>query len=451
MRLSRLAAVRLGTPGPNPGQAPSPQPGRGWSRRGFLLRAAAGTFAPLLPCPAIAQSAAAGGRVAVVGGGFAGMTCARFIKRMDSRITVTLVEANPTFTACPLSNAVIAGLRDLKAQEFGYDKLSGEQILTNFAPATTVDAGARVVGLSNGTRVFYDRLVLAPGIDIRWDTLPGYTESAVERMPHAWKAGEQTVLLRRQLEAMPDGGTVVISAPADPYRSPPAPYERASLIAFYLKGKKPKSKLLILDAKDSFSMQPLFQNAWKDLYPALEWVSLSSGGKVTSVDARGMTLITDAGRHKADVANVIPPQKASRIAEIAGVADRTGWCPIDPVTFESKLQPGIHVIGDAAMAGALPKTAFAANAQAKVCAAAVVKLLAASKPDAIKLIDASYSLLAPDYAISVASMFVPVDGTLHAMPGAGGMSPLGAPPASRALEARFAHGWFSTITEEVFG
>jgi NADPH-dependent 2,4-dienoyl-CoA reductase/sulfur reductase-like enzyme len=415
------------------------------------MRAAAGAFAAGLPCPAVAQRPGAAGRVAVIGGGFAGTTCARFIKRMDPRIMVTLVEGTPTFTACPFSNAVIAGLRDLKAQEFGYGKLPGEQILTNFAPATAIDLQARVIGLSNGTRVFYDRLVLAPGIDIRWDALPGYAESAAERMPHAWKAGEQTTLLRRQLEAMPDGGTVVISVPADPYRSPPGPYERASLIAFYLKSKKPRSKLIVLDAKDSFSKQQLFESAWKELYPALEWVSLSSGGKVTAVDARAMILITDSGRHKADVANVIPPQRAGRITEIAGVADRTGWCPVDPVTFESKLQGGIHVIGDAANAEAMAKTAFAANAQAKVCASAVVRLLAGARPEAAKLIDASYSLLAPDYAISQAGVFAPVDGTFKLIPGAGGMSPLDAPPATRALEARFAHGWFSTITEEVFG
>jgi NADPH-dependent 2,4-dienoyl-CoA reductase/sulfur reductase-like enzyme len=367
--------------------------------------------------------------VAVVGGGFSGATCARFIKRMDPRITVTLVEASPTFTACPFSNSVIAGLRDLRAQEFGYDRLSGEQVLTNFAPATAIDPQARVVGLSNGTRVFYDRLVLAPGIDFCWDALPGYTESAVGPMPHAWKAGEQTTLLRRQLEAMPDGGTVVISVPADPYRSPPG--------------------LIILDAKDSFSKQQLFANAWKDLYPALEWVSLSSGGKVISVDLRAMMLITDSGGHKADVANVIPPQKASRVADLARVADGTGWCPVDPLTFESKLKPNIHIIGDAAIA--VPKTAFAANAQAKVCAAAVVKLLAGGKPDPVKLIDACYSLIAPDYGISVASVFAPVDGALKEVQGAGGMSPLEAPPERRALEARFAHGWFSTITEETFG
>jgi hypothetical protein len=211
---------------------------------------------------------------------------------------------------------------------------------------------ARVVTLTNGAPASYDRLVLAPGIDINWGALPGYNEAASERMPHAWKAGEQTLLLRRQLEAMEDGGTVIISAPANPFRCPPGPYERASLIAYYLKTKKPKSKLIILDAKDAFSKQRLFENAWKELYPGmLEWVSLSAGGKVTSVDASSRTFVTEFGKHKASVANVIPPQKAGRIAERAGVTDRSGWCPVEPVAFESKQQPNIHVIGDAAIMG----------------------------------------------------------------------------------------------------
>ena len=185
---------------------------------------------------------------------------------------------------------------------------------------------------------------MAPGIDLRFDALPGYNERAADIMPHAWKAGEQTLLLRSQLESMEDGGTVVISAPANPFRCPPGPYERASLIAHYLKTRKPKSKLIILDAKDAFSKQRLFQNAWKALYPDhLEWVSLSKGGKVNAVDAATKTLKTDFSDHKADVANVIPPQRAARIAQIAGVADRTGWCPVDPVSFESKLVPNIHV------------------------------------------------------------------------------------------------------------
>jgi sulfide dehydrogenase [flavocytochrome c] flavoprotein subunit len=310
---------------------------------------------------------------------------------------------------------------------------------------------ARAVTLGNGARLIYDRLVLAPGIDIRWDSISGYTESAAERMPHAWKAGEQTLLLRRQLEAMADGGTVIISACENPFRCPPGPYERASLIAYYLKTKKPKSKLIILDAKDAFSKQRLFQNAWRELYPNLEWVSLSAGGKVTSIEAGVMTLVTDFGRHKADVANVIPPQKAGHIAELAGIADRSGWCPIDPVTFESKLQSNIHVIGDACIAGGMPKSAFAANAQAKVCAAAVTKLLAGAKPEQAKLINTCYSLVAPDYGISIAGVYQPADGQLKDVEGAGGVSPLDAPSSTRALEAQFANAWFKTITEEVFG
>ena len=419
------------------------------SRRDLLTTAAAVASAAL-PIPAISQGSA--GRVVVVGGGFAGTTCARFIRRIDPRITVTLVEGSPVFIACPLSNAVIAGLRDLQAQQFGLDKVADDGVVLARAPAIGIDAQARFVALTNNARVSYDRLVLAPGIDLRWDALPGYSEAASERMPHAWKAGEQTLLLRRQLEAMEDGGTVFISAPANPFRCPPGPYERASLIAYYLKTKKPKSKLILLDAKDAFSKQRLFQNAWKELYPGmLEWVPLSAGGKVTSVDAADMTLVTEFGKHKATVANVIPPQKAGRIAETAGAADRSGWCPVDPVTFESRQQPNIHVIGDAAIMGAMPKSAFAANAQAKVCAAAVAKLLGGSNPDQAKLINTCYSLVAPDYGISIAGVYQAADGQLKEVEGSGGVSPIDAPSTTRALEARLADGWFKTITEEVFG
>jgi sulfide dehydrogenase [flavocytochrome c] flavoprotein chain len=419
------------------------------SRRDLLTTAAAVASAAL-PIPAMSQGSA--GRVVVVGGGFAGTTCARFIRRIDPRITVTLVDGSPVFIACPLSNAVIAGLRDLQAQQFGLDKVADDGVVLARAPAIGIDAQARFVALTNNARISYDRLVLAPGIDLRWDALPGYSEAASERMPHAWKAGEQTLLLRRQLEAMEDGGTVIISAPANPFRCPPGPYERASLIAYYLKTKKPKSKLILLDAKDAFSKQGLFQNAWKELYPGmLEWVPLSAGGKVTSVDVADMTLVTEFGKHKATVANVIPPQKAGRIAETAGAADRSGWCPVDPVTFESRQQPNIHVIGDAAIMGAMPKSAFAANAQAKVCAAAVAKLLGGSSPDQPKLINTCYSLVAPDYGISVAGVYRAADGQLKEVEGSGGVSPIDAPSSTRALEARLADGWFKTITEEVFG
>ena len=247
------------------------------TRRGLLASALSGATASSLSSPAVAQGAA--GRVVVIGGGFGGATCARFLKALDPRLHVTLVEANPTFIACPFSNEVIVGLRELQEQEFGYDGLRQAGVTVAIQSATGVDAAARSVTLGDGTKLPYDRMVLSPGVDINWTGLPGYTQAAAERMPHAWKAGAQTLLLRRQLEAMPDGGTVVISAPGNPFRCPPGPYERASLIAHYLKTHKPKSKLIVLDAKDAFSKQKLFQTAWEELYPGiLEWVALGSGG-----------------------------------------------------------------------------------------------------------------------------------------------------------------------------
>jgi sulfide dehydrogenase [flavocytochrome c] flavoprotein chain len=415
------------------------------SRRQFLSSGAAA--GALLSVPALAQGS---GRVVVIGGGFAGATCARFVKRLNPNLAVTLVETSRTFTACPFSNEVIVGLRDINEQEFGYDQFAaGSGVTIAFATATAVDPQKRTVTLDNGTQLDYDRLIVAPGIDLRWDALAGYTEASAERMPHAWKAGPQTQLLRSQLEAMDDGGTVLISSPANPFRCPPGPYERASLIAYHLKTKKPKSKIIVLDAKDAFSKQGLFQNAWKELYPNLEWVGLSKGGKVNSVDVGEMTLITDFERYKGDVVNVIPPQKAGRIADLAGVTNNTGWCPINPETFESTLQSNIHIIGDATIAGAMPKSAFTANAQAKVCAAAAVKLLAGEKPDEPRLINTCYSLVAPDYGISVANLYRPKDGVL--VDAGGGVSPLNASADFRAQEAAFANGWFKTITAEVFG
>ncbi len=248
----------------------------GWriGRREFLKTAASGASAAVLPLPALGQ--AAGGRVVIIGGGFAGATCARELKRRDPRLAVTLVEANANFIACPFSNGVIAGLREMPDQQFGYERLAQDGVAVALVAAAAVDPPAHAVSLTDGSTLQYDRLVLAPGIDINWDALPGYGEAAAERMPHAWKAGAQTMLLRRQLEAMADGGLVVVSAPANPFRCPPGPYERASLIAYYLKTKKPKSKLIILDGKDAFSKQRLFQNAWAALYPEfIEWARQS--------------------------------------------------------------------------------------------------------------------------------------------------------------------------------
>ncbi len=417
------------------------------TRRTLLKTAAAGAATAALAHRSAAQASP---RVVVVGGGFGGATCARELKR--NGLTVTLVEASAIYTACPFSNAVLAGLRPIEPQQFKLDAVEKGGIDIVRQKATRVDPQARRVLLEDGSSLDYDRLVLSPGIDIRFDALPGYDEAAAATMPHAWKAGEQTTLLRRQLEAMDDGGTFVMVAPANPFRCPPGPYERASLIAHYFKTHKPRSKLLILDAKDSFSKQRLFQAAWQDLYPGMiEWVSLSSGGKVIEVDGKTRTLVTDFGRHQGDVVNVIPPQRAGQIAQEGGAADRTGWCPIDPVTFESRLQPNVHVIGDASIAGGMPKSAFSANAQGKVCAAAVASLLRGEAPAEPKLINTCYSLVAPDYGISVAGVYNPRNGVLTDVEGAGGTSPVSAPPSFRAQEAVYAEAWFQTITREVYG
>jgi NADPH-dependent 2,4-dienoyl-CoA reductase/sulfur reductase-like enzyme len=408
-------------------------------------------IATALAAPFVAR-AETGPGVIIVGGGFGGASAARALRRYGENLEITLIEPNETFVACPHSNLVIAGVRTIDSQQFGYKKIAAEGIRVVHAEVTGVDPTKRRVTLASGESRPYDRLILSPGIDIAWGALPGYDEAASARMPHAWKAGAQTVLLRQQLEAMPDGGTVVMSVPPNPYRCPPGPYERASLIAWYLRGAKPKSKLIVLDSKDTFSKQKLFQAGWARLYPnILRWVSQSDGGTVIGIDPATMTLKTDFETYKADVANVIPPQKAGRVAAVAGVADKSGWCPVDPITFESRLIPGVHVIGDAAIAGAMPKSAFAANAHAKVCALAVARLLEGAKPDEPRLINTCYSLLAQGYGISVGAVYRPVNGVLTEVPGSLGTSPLDAPDQFRYQEAVNADAWFETITHEAFG
>jgi NADPH-dependent 2,4-dienoyl-CoA reductase/sulfur reductase-like enzyme len=418
------------------------------TRRDVFRGVAVSVAALALPRSARAQAA---GHIVVIGGGFGGAACARALRRLDSRLQVTLVEPKTFYFACPFSNEAIVGLRDFDAQQFRYDKVAADGVNVAAQAAVKVDTQARTVGLADGMSLSYDRLVLAPGIDLRFDALQGYNEAAAAKMPHAWKAGEQCLLLRQQLEAMEDGGTVVLAVPAAPLRCPPAPYERASLIAHYLKTKKPRSKVLVLDAKDNFSQQRLFEQVWQELYPGMiERIGLSQGGRVTSVDPSTKTVVTDFGNYTADVANVIPPQKAGRIAEIAGAADATGWCPIDPVSFESKLVPNIHVIGDACIAGAIPKSASAAHAQAGACAAAIVALMAGKAPELPRLTGACFNTVAPGYAFSLTGVYVPREGLFNEVEG-GGTSPLDAPREVRAQEAETALAWFKTITADTFG
>lgn len=421
---------------------------RPMTRRTAVLGITAATATLARPSVLRAQST---GRVVVVGGGFGGAACARALKRAQGNLQVILIEPNAVFTSCPFSNEVIAGLRDIEAQQFGHDKLADEGVTLINQAVTTIEPQQRRVMTADGVALPFDRLVLSPGIDFHFEALPGYDEAASDKMPHAWKAGAQTLLLRRQLEAMDDGGTVAIAIPANPLRCPPAPYERASLIAHYLKTRKPRSKVLILDAKDNFSQQRLFEKAWKELYgDMIERIGLSQGGRVTSVDPTTKTIVTEFGNYTPDVANVIPPQRAGHIAELAGATDATGWCPIDPVTFESKLVTHIHVIGDACLGGGIPKSASAASAQGKACAAAIVNLLAGRAPEAPRLTGVYYNTVAPGYGFSLAGNYQP-KGDIFAEVEGGATSPVDAPRELRAREAAEAERWFQTITADTFG
>lgn len=423
------------------------------TRRKTLLtrRTVLGGLGATLAAPAIAQGTGAA-RVVVIGGGFGGATAAKYVKLLLPHARVTLVEPAPKFVTCPYSNLVIAGLRNIETITFAYTKLT-RHITWVRESAVAIDADKRTVRLEGGKSLDYDRLIVSPGIDFRWGAIAGYDEPASSIMPHAWKAGPQTLLLRHQLEAMRDGGTVVMSAPDNPFRCPPGPYERASLIAWYLKTKKPKSKLILLDAKDSFSKQGLFQDAWKRFYPdILEWVPVSKGGKVAKLDPKAMTLEDEFGTsHKADVANIIPPQFASKIARDAGLADQSGWCPVDPHSFESPKLKNVHVIGDATSAAPMPKSGFVANNQAKVAASAVAALLAGRSPAEATWNNVCYSHVTPDYGISVSNVIHVADGKFAEVAGAGGISPRDANDGFRKQEAEYGDGWYASITTDMFG
>ncbi len=421
-----------------------------FTRRQFFSLAGILPFARLLAGRARANTQA---RVVVVGGGFGGATCAKYLRLADPNLEVTLVTPQPQFVTCPFSNAALVGLRSLASLTHTYRQLRegyGAQIV--HAQAQELDPTAQRLILSDGTTLTYDKLVLSPGVELRWDVIEGYDAEASTVFPHAWQAGSQTLLLRRQLEAMEDGGLVVISAPETPYRCPPGPYERASLIAHYLKTHKPKSKILLLDAKDSFTKDTLFLDAWKRLYPGLlEWVPGAQGGRVTQVDTRTGIVRTEFDEYKPAVANIVAPQRTAVIARTGGLDAGTGWCPIHGSTFESRVHANIHIIGDAALANPMPKSAFSANNQAKVCAAAIVARLWGEPVAQPALMNTCYSLVAPDYGISISAVYAVENDTIQVVPGSSGTSPLDAPETTRALEAAYARSWYTNITADTFG
>jgi len=419
------------------------------TRRSFLKFAGAATVAGLLPTWIGKASAASKAHVVVIGGGFGGATAAKYIRLFDPGVQVTLIDANAQHITCPFSNLVLAGELGLNDITMRFDQLAKRHdVRIVKGLVTQIESDRKQVVLADGQRIDWDRLVVSPGIDFRYDAIEGLdAQVANTTMPHAWQAGAQTTLLRQQLEAMPDGGTFILASPPNPFRCPPGPYERASLVAYYLKQHKPRSKLLILDAKSKFAKQALFETGWQKEYPGMiEWVGAEFGGTVSAVDPKTGTVIADGQRHKAAVANVIPPQKAGAIAFAADLTDDSGWCPVNPRTYESTRHPGIHVIGDAAIAGPLPKSGFAANSEGKVCAAAIVALLNEQPVPAPSWVNTCYSLVAPDYGISVAAVYrMEADKTVAT---AGGVSPMG---GNTQAEAAYARGWYTSITQDIWG
>jgi sulfide dehydrogenase [flavocytochrome c] flavoprotein subunit len=421
------------------------------NRRSFIKIAGGAAAAGAIGFPAIA-AAAGKKQVVIVGGGVGGATAARYIRRADDSVEVTLIEPNSDYYTCFMSNEVLGGERSLDSLRFGYDGLRKHGVTVVHDTVTGIDAKARKVSTRGGKSFSYDRCIVAPGISFAAD-IEGYDAATAEKMPHAWKAGPQTALLRKQLEAMPDGGMVLIAPPPNPFRCPPGPYERACQIAHYLKTHKPKSKILIIDKKDAFSKQGLFTQAWDRYYKGMiEWVKAAdTGGGVKRVDPATGTVYTEFDEYKPAVANIIPAQKAGEIAQSAGLTDDTGWCPIDGKTFESTLHKGIHIVGDAAIQSPLPKSGYAANSEAKVVAAAVVDLVNGREPGTPSWVNTCYSILAPDDGVSVAMVYNLVDGKVAKVEGAGGLTPMDSSPDDRAREVQYAYSWFNNITHDIFG
>jgi sulfide dehydrogenase [flavocytochrome c] flavoprotein subunit len=420
-------------------------------RRALLASALAAPLAT--PRRADAQAQA---RLVIVGGGFGGASAASFARRAYPWLQVTLVEPQPRFVTCPYGNLVLAGVRQIGDITHSYDGLRGRGVTVLHDWADAIDPAARSVRLRGGTTLAYDKLILSPGIAIRWGGLEGYDEAASALMPHAWVPadGAQTLLLRRQLEEMPDGGVVGLAIPANPFRCPPGPYERISMIASYLKRHKPRSKILALDAKEAFSKQGLFQDAWAALYPGMiEWVPSNRDGKVVRVDSRERVLESEFGeKHRVAVANVIPPQSAAQIAIAAGLADQSGWVPVNPRTFESRAAPHIHVVGDANIPGPMPKSGYVASNTAKQAVASAAAALRGEQPPEAVYYNTCYSHVGDEYGISVVGIFRPnAEGTaIVEVPNSGGVSPRGNLPEQRRLEATYADAWYAAITREMF-
>jgi len=420
------------------------------TRRRFV--ALAGTSlaaAPLFAPRAVAQAKP---QVVVIGGGPGGATVARYVKKDSSGAAeVILIEPQKTFTTCFFSNLYVGGLRDFNSITHSYDKVEREGIKVVHEAAAAVDRDKREVVLAGGARLAYDRLVVAPGIDLKWDSVPGYSEAAAEAMPHAWKPGAQTQLLVRKLNALNDGDTIVMICPPNPYRCPPGPYERISMFAHVLKSKGHRqSKIVALDAKDTFSKQALFMEGWEKHYPGMiEWQDPKMHGGIKSVDPNSGEVTTDLATYKAALVNVIPAQMAGKIARDAGLADASGYCPIHPESMKSKMDDKIFVVGDACIPGDMPKSAFSANSQAKVAAMTIRGELAGSRTFPARYSNTCWSLIAPDDDVKVGGTYEPGDGKLKAVTTF--ISQTDEAPEVRRQNYKESLDWYAAITADVFG
>lgn len=416
------------------------------TRRGFVGAAAASAAA--LSAPAVLGAARP--KAVVVGGGAGGATVARYVAK-DSKgaVDVTLIEPTRTYYTCFFSNLYIGGFREFNSIGHSYGTLAskyGINVVHDWAVG--VDRDAKTVALAGGGSVPYDRLVLSPGIDFVDGSVPGWDVSAQNRMPHSYKAGSQTQLLKAQIEAMPDGGTFVMVAPPNPFRCPPGPYERISMVAHVLKAKNPKAKILVFDPKEKFSKMALFQEGWENHYKGMvEWVG-GEFGKVEEVRPDAMEVVVDGEVTKADACNVIPAQKAGRIAELAGITNDAGWAPIKPATMQSRMDDNIHVLGDAAQQGDMPKSGFSANSQAKVAAMAIRGALTGSKTFPAKFSNTCWSLIDTDDGVKVGASYKATEEKIAKIDGF--ISKTGEDAALRKQTYEESIGWYAGITADMF-
>ncbi len=419
------------------------------NRRQFLAGAGAVALSSGLYAPAIAQAKP---RVVVVGGGPGGATVAKYIARdAKGAIDVTLVEPAKSFTTCFHSNLYLGGFRPLDSITHSYGALASKYgVRLNQQMASGIDREKKTVRLADGSTIGYDKLVLAPGIELKYESVPGYSQAVEEQLPHAWKAGPQTVLLKKQLDSLSDGATIVMIAPPNPFRCPPGPYERLSMMAHVLKAKgHKKSKIICIDPKPAFSKQALFVEGWEKHYPGMiEWQDPKMHGGLKGVDAKAMTVTTDLATYKANLINVIPAQSAGKIALDAKLANDSGFCPIKPESMQSAMDENIYIVGDSCIPGDMPKSGFSANSQAKVAAMMIRGDLIKSDTFPARYTNTCWSLIETDDTIKIGGSYEAKDGKIFAS--STFLSKTGESPEVRKQTQEENMGWYSGIIADIF-